>query len=197
MYNSYFIIGFSLSLFIFLLLILTILFMCLPTSSNNSEPSGCKYNGPIPEPLSNEVIGAASDLTLTSTTSNTGFKTPCFVYFTEDMTYEKTSYGIRLPAGTYNVYIQYLSYQAVDGDMVVDNLTRTDYIGFNHNTLAQRQVGSRTSTFVDNQCISIYDGVVLGSYSNILRIASAIKGFSSQTLYVDRIEILFQKLLEE
>lgn len=186
-------VGFSLFFFFIIILAIILIFVFVP--SNSSDQKSCSYDGPIPEPLANEVIGAANNVVLKSTTKNNGYITPCFVYFTSNVTFEKTKYGIRLPVGIYNIYVQYLSYSAVNGDVVSDKLIRTEYIGSNHNTIAQKQIGNNTITFMNNQCLSVYDGVSLSSNANIIRLETAIKGFSNQTLEVDRIEILFQQLL--
>lgn len=189
MNNYIIVVGSIIFLFLFMLTIL-IIFMFLPT--DNGQPAECKYTGPIPEPLENEVIGATSDVTLFSFNKNNGFISPCFVYFTSNITYEVTDYGIRLPVGIYNIYVQYLSYSAVDGDQITDRLFRTE----NRNgTIIQKQVGNQIAIFENNQCLTQYTSVNLGSNANTIRLETAIKGFSNQTLKVDRIEILFQELL--
>lgn len=195
MNNNLIILGTFLFLFMILIVIMVIVLCFVPSSNSNNNPKTCEYNGPTPQPQANEVIGAAQDITLNSSTSSFGFKTPCFVYFTDDITYELTDYGIRLPVGIYNVYVQYLSYSAVDGDLLIDQLYKTSNVGSNFSTIVQKLVGTQTASFENNQCMTSYSEVALTQNANTLRIESAIKSFPSNTLVIDQVEILFQKLL--
>lgn len=196
MNNNFIILGAFLFFFFILITIIIIMLCFVPSNNdNNNQPKHCEYDGPIPCPQPEEVIGAAQNVTLKSTTSNSSFTSPCFVYFTNDMTYEVTTYGIRLPVGVYNIYVQYLSYAAVDGDILIDRLFRTENIGFNFNTTVQKQIGTQTAVFENNQCLTTYQGVQLNQNGSTLRIEAAIKSFPSNTLKIDQVEILFQKLL--
>lgn len=181
--------------FIIFILLITVglIFILIDNSCSSCET--CSYTGPIPIPLEDEVIGAASNLTLYSTKSVQGYTKPCFVYYGKGVNFELTDYGIKLPVGTYNVYVQYLATKAVDGEILSDELIKTSFIGQDNSIVSQSVVANKTDTFSDGKAMTEYDTVELSSNKNILRIESAIKGFTNQTLFVDRVEVLFEKVL--
>lgn len=180
-------------IFIFLLALTLILIFTLDTNGSSSKT--CKYEGATPQPNENEIIGGASNTLLYSTVSNKGYVEPCFVYFGKGLTFDENSYGIKLPTGIYNVYVQYYSIHAVDGDVVQVRLIKTGFSGFSKEITSQRLVGSKLATFSNNRAMTEYDTVELTSNNQILRVDSAIKAFSDETLYVDQIEVLFERVL--
>ena len=177
-------------MFVFILLI--------PSDSCRDLNRSCQITpkdlGEAPVPLENEIIGASPAFTLYSV-KGPGFIRPCFMYFGNKLTFGTSEYGVKLPVGTYNVYVQYLSYRAIDGDVINDQLIQTTYTGFNSDIVVQGFLAQKTATFVGNKAITEYETVKLEANNNTLRLESAIRGFTQQTLEVDRIEILFEKVL--
>lgn len=188
--------GIGLLFFFFLLffILMIVLYWSIDGSSSSSLKN-CELTGNNPVPLPNEVIGATSPLTLYSTKSPESYEPPCFVYFGNNVTFNVSDYGIKLPVGVYNVYVQYYSLDAINGDTVADRMIQTEFTGFNSEITAQRLVGNRTAVFENSRALTEYDTVSLTANNNTLRVESAIKGFTAQTLRVDRIEVLFEKVL--
>lgn len=195
MMNLKFLMFFFFSLF-FIFTFILILFIGLINldEEKNSKSEECIYKGPEPTPLTNEVIGCSPPITAYSTRSETGYVAPCLVYFTTDIIYEKTPYGLRLPIGMYNVYVQYLSLSAIDGDVVVDRLIRTAFHPVQDQFVAEGFIGGEIATFTESKAMTEYNNVELVTGGNTLRLEVATKGASQVTVDIDRIEILFEKV---